>query len=159
MKFDDLVRAASMMGTLATEETERNEQVNIRGFVGIQDMEGIGLEHVKLLSNLSGISKYVRQSKLFPLSPKGAHLLNMPSIIRYLFNFVTALQDEKMRGRNVVHKPGDLTKLHEAVGREILPIEYGGTNGTLVGVTAYWKNEVEQHRDWLLQWNKYFYIT
>ena len=38
---------------------------------------------------------------------------------------------EKMRQRMHVHAKGDLTKLQEAVGLDILPKEYGGTNGTV----------------------------
>ena len=38
---------------------------------------------------------------------------------------------EKMKDRLYVHPKGDLTALHEAVGKDVLPVEYGGTNGTL----------------------------
>ena len=38
---------------------------------------------------------------------------------------------EKMRERMHVHPKGDLTALHEAVGKEVLPEELGGTNGKI----------------------------
>merc|ERR1712181_88614 len=53
-------------------------------------------------------------------------------------------------GRTKVHKAGDLFALHDDVGTEILPVEYGGTNGTIAELTAYWKEEVVKEAD-----NKY----
>ena len=56
-----------------------------------------------------------------------------------------------MRSRTKVHKVGDLKALQEDLGTEvtfgvihtlefqILPVEYGGTNGTLAELRDYWK--------------------
>ena len=121
----------------------------------VQDMEGIGAEHLTLF-NLAAIKKMITMGKTaWPVRPKAGHILNRPSIMESLHNMVRGLQDEKMRNRQTVHKAGDLTKLHEDIGREILPIEYGGTNGTLEELRVYWKNEVERNRDWLIEQTKY----
>ena len=133
-----------------------NIQSEIRGFVGVEENADVGMEHVKMFTKLSAIKKLVSQSKdSWPFSPKACHQLNLPSIVGWLFNFVSLLLNEKEREKIIVHKSGDLTKLHEAVGRDNLPLEYGGTNGTVEDLIAYWKHEVEQHKDWLIEQTKY----
>ena len=61
------------------------------------------------------------------------------------------MQKENMRSSTKIHKVGDLSAFKEDLGTEvrfggiqtpefqILPVEYGGTNGTLAELGAYWK--------------------
>jgi len=152
MKLDDLIRASMMIISVAR---KNDEQAIIRGFVMVQDMDGIGAEHLTMF-NIAVIKKLITMGKTaWPVRPKGAHILNRPIIMESIHNMVKNMQEEKMRNRNTVHKPGDLTKLHEDLGTEILPKEYGGTNGTVEDLRIYWKKEVENHKDWLLEQNKY----
>jgi len=152
MKLDDLIRASMMVMSVAR---KNDEQAVIRGFVMVQDMQGIGAEHLTLF-NLATIKKMITLGKTaWPVRPKGAHILNRPSIMESIHNMVKSLQEEKMRNRNTVHKTGDLSKLHEDLGKEILPTEYGGTNGTIEELKTYWKKEVEANRDWLIDQTKY----
>merc|ERR1711892_573703 len=152
MKMEDLLRASMMVMSVAR---KNDEQAIIRGFVMVQDMDGIGAEHLTMF-NLAVIKKMITMGKTaWPVRPKGAHILNRPSIMESIHNMVRNLQEEKMRNRNTVHKAGDLTKLHEDLGQDILPAEYGGTNGTIEELRVYWKNEVEKNRDWLIEQTKY----
>ena len=50
---------------------------------------------------------------------------------------------------------GDLTKFHDDVGLEILPAEYGGSNGTIEELTKYWKKKVEDNRNNLMKISKF----
>merc|ERR1719295_360771 len=83
------------------------------------------------------------------------HFLNLPPVMESIFNMVQNLQKEKMRKRNHVHPRGSLEQLHEDIGVELLPKEYGGTNGTLEELKDYWKQQVEDNRDWLIQQTTY----
>ncbi len=60
------------------------------------------------------------------------HFLNMPSFVEGLFNLVRSFMKEKMRERIKVHPKGDYSLLQEELGKEVLPVEYGGTNGSVV---------------------------
>ena len=81
-----------------------------------------------------------------------------------------------MRDRTKVHTAGDLTLLQQELGTEVslvevtscpaqvLPLEYGGSNGTIAELTAYWKvvpapdppqEEVTANREVLLTMSKY----
>ena len=147
MKLDDLMRATIMVMTLAR---KNNEQADIRGFVVIQDLEGIKPSHLTLF-DLAVVQKLKTMGKkAWPVRPKGAHILNKPSILDSIGRIISSHQEKKLRERNSVHLPGDLSKLHEELGMEILPEEYGGTNGNVDELRIYWKKEVEKNRDWLI---------
>lgn len=48
-----------------------------------------------------------------------------------------------------VHKTGSET-LFDHVPRELLPIEYGGSNGSIKELKVEWKKRIESHRDYLM---------
>ena len=46
-------------------------------------------------------------------------------------------------------KEGDFTEIHEQLGKEVLPEEYGGTNGKLQDHVEYTCRMISDKRDWL----------
>ena len=67
----------------------------------------------------------------FPQRPKGMHLLNLPAMLEGLLNMMMSFAKDKMKRRFHIHRKNDLSALHEAVGKEVLPEEFGGTNGRI----------------------------
>lgn len=126
------------------------DQLSIKGMVIISDLEGATAAHLTLF-NISIMKKLITMMEsAFPMKPKAEHILNMPSIFESLFQMMQGLQKEKMRARTRVHLAGDLSALQEDLGTDILPAEYGGTNGTLAELTEYWKAAVTAHRPTLV---------
>ena len=62
--------------------------------------------------------------------------MNAPGIMENLLNLFRGLLNEKMKERFNVHNSEDYTILHDAIGKDILPEEYGGTNGSLLDHTG-----------------------
>jgi len=152
VKLNDVLKAVNMVVTTAI---DGDKQTMIQGFVTIQDMDGVGLQHVSLF-DFSTMKKLITMVETaWPLKPKAEHHLNMPSLMENMHNMIQSMQKQKMRDRTQVHKTGDLTKLHEDVGLDILPIEYGGTNGTIEDLTKYWKKKVEDNKDNLMKLSKF----
>ena len=150
--LNDILKAVNMVVTTAI---DGDEQTVIQGFVTIQDMAGVGLQHVSLF-DFSTMKKLITMvEKAWPLKPKAEHILNMPGLMENVHNMIQGMQKQKMRERTHVHKAGDLSKLHEDVGLDILPVEYGGTNGTIEELTRYWKRRVEDNKDALMKLNQY----
>jgi len=147
MKLDDLIRTSMMVMDVA----RANEQQSvIRGLVQLQDMDGLRAQHISLFTNISTIKKLMKMGEsAWPLRPKMVHLLNRPSIVDTVIDLVKGLQKEKMQRRQVIHPQGDYTGLVEELGKDILPTEYGGTNGCLDDLTKFWKAEVEASQEWL----------
>ncbi len=69
--------------------------------------------------------------EIYPARPKVMHFLNIPGFMEALFNMFKGFMKKKMQERIVVHPKGDLSALVEDLGLEVLPEEYGGTNGTM----------------------------
>ena len=88
------------------------------GFVMVQDLAGVGLDHLSLF-NLATIKKMITLSKTaLPARPKvihcsdphsilhstllqAAHILNRPGLLDSIEQLVSNLQDEKMKKRKV----------------------------------------------------------
>eukprot|EP00091_Calanus_sinicus_P008665 TRINITY_DN20822_c0_g1_i1.p1 TRINITY_DN20822_c0_g1~~TRINITY_DN20822_c0_g1_i1.p1 ORF type:complete len:163 (+),score=38.21 TRINITY_DN20822_c0_g1_i1:34-489(+) len=90
----------------------------------------------------------------YPARPKALHFITMPPVIESVFKMMEGFQKEKMKKRNHVHPKGDMSKMQEDLGLDILPKEYGGTNGTVEELTSFWLDEMEKNRDWLMERNE-----
>jgi len=150
--FDDLMRVMQMVMTTSVQKSE--EQMVIKGLVIISDMAGATAGHLTLFS-LPTMKKLLTMLEAWPMQPKAEHILNMPSIFETMHNFFQGSKKKKMQERTVVHKAGDLTKLHEDLGTEILPADYGGSNGTIAELKEYWKTEVNANRVKLMSFNEF----
>jgi len=152
IKIDDILKCNMMMMEFALRD---NAQASINGVVIIQDMSGLTVQHAAQFS--VSLAKKVTTvfQDAYPTSPKAFHVLNLPSVMESVFNMLRSFQKQKMRDRQHFHPKGDLSKLHEELGTDILPKEYGGTNGTLEELRGYWKTEIENHEDWVIEQSKY----
>jgi len=152
VNLDDILKAVNMVVTTAI---DGDEQTVVQGFVVVEDMAGVNLQHISLF-DLAKMKKMVTMvENAWPLKPKADHILNMPSLMENIHNVIQGLQKQKMRDRTHVHKIGDYTKLQEDVGLEILPAEYGGTNGTVEEIRKYWKKKVEDNQEHLMHLCKF----
>ena len=73
--------------------------------------------------------------------------LNMPTVIEKLVKIAISLMNKKYKTILKVQDSATSTLLAEA-GAEILPAEYGGTNGTCAELTEFWRRELGRHEDW-----------
>jgi len=137
-----------MLMTTAVKRMGEN-QLGVRGLVIITDLAGATAGHLTLFS-LPIMKKLITMIEAWPMRPKAEHVLNMPSFFESMHNMMQSMQKQKMRDRTKVHKVGDMTALHGDIGTEILPAEYGGTNGTLAELTQHWKTAVTANRELLM---------
>jgi len=130
-------------------------QAAICGIVLIQDMAGMTASHALKMNPVVAKKAMTVWQDAYPARPKALHFINMPPVIESVYKMFEGFQKEKMKARNHVHPKGDLSKMQEDVGLDILPKEYGGTNGTIAELTDYWVKEMDEKRDWLIEQTKY----
>lgn len=53
----------------------------------------------------------------------------------------------------IVHS--DVESLYTQIPKKLLPVEYGGENGTLDDLVKYWENKIAEYRDYLIEEAKY----
>ncbi|GFT00224.1 alpha-tocopherol transfer protein-like [Nephila pilipes] len=123
--FEDLLR----LGLLCNEKALDNHVTQICGITSIVDLKNLSWSHLYHTS-ISSIKCFVSASQdCFPIRHKAIHVINNSSIFSVLFALIKPLINKKMRER--IHFHGDnLTSLHQYISPNVLPSEFGGTQGT-----------------------------
>lgn len=133
---------------------EEDEQASVTSVVMIEDVKGMSLQLITAM-NPSVVKKMmVLVQEGYPMRPKGLNYINTPAAFDTVFNIFKSFMKEKMKKRIHIHG-SDLESLHKEVPKECLPVEYGGTNGTIEEIKDYWLKKVDARRDWLLEDEKY----
>ncbi|XP_064107331.1 alpha-tocopherol transfer protein-like isoform X12 [Macrobrachium nipponense] len=149
--LDDVIKAALLMIDMWNEE---DEQGSVTSFVVLEDCTNLTFQ-LTVIRNPGMMRKL---SALFqegyPMRPKGLNYINTPAAFDTVFNIFKSFMKEKMKKRIHIHG-SDLESLYKEVPKECLPVEYGGTNGTIEEIKDYWIKRVDARRDWLLEDEKY----
>ncbi|XP_042230139.1 retinol-binding protein pinta-like isoform X1 [Homarus americanus] len=131
-----------------------DEQMSITGVVQMMDMENITAAHVLQMSPALLKKAITIWQEGYPLRPKGVNYINTPAAFDTVFNIMKSFMNEKIKRRTHIHG-SDLDSLHKEVPKEVLPVEYGGTNGTIEDIKKYWLQRVDARRDWLIEDEQY----
>ena len=97
----------------------------------IQDIADVTVRHMKTFSPTTGKKAMTIFQEAYPANPKAMYFLGMPSFMTSIFNVMMSFSKEKFKQRIQLVAKDDFAKLHEELGIEILPKEYGGTNGAV----------------------------
>ncbi|XP_050675547.1 clavesin-2-like [Leptidea sinapis] len=131
-----------------------DDNVTVSGMVHVVDLLGSGLSHYTQLS-LSQIRKMISISQdAAPMRMKGVHYLNNPYFFETFYRFVRNFMSEKNRKRIHVHSK-NYEELYKHVPKESLPVEYGGSSGTVREIIDYWKIKMREYHSWFEEDTKY----
>ena len=83
---------------------------------------------MKIFSPTTGKKAMTILQEAYPANPKAVYCLGLPSFLTIIFNFMMSFSKDKFKERTQLVAKNDFAKLHEELGTEILPKEYGGTN-------------------------------
>ncbi|XP_076029002.1 alpha-tocopherol transfer protein-like isoform X2 [Oratosquilla oratoria] len=148
---DDAMKAVAMIMDLMFEDEELS---SVCGMMVVSDAEGTTVAHMLSFTPAMAKKAMTLWQDCYPTRPKGINYINTPPGFETIFNLFKSFMKEKMKKRVHVHG-SDLESLYKQVPRDILPIEYGGTNGSVDDITRYWAKKVEDKRDWLLNDEKF----
>ena len=157
MTMDDCWKAFIMMFALALEE---NIQANTKGFVFLLDEEKISTSHVLMLTPTTLKKIMMVFQEAYPLDNNVLidmsllYFWNMPKILKTVFNLFLSFLNEKYKKIVKIHSSGVLDALHDELGKDILPEEYGGTNSNIPDLTTFWRDEALTPTEWLIQQTK-----
>lgn len=103
--------------------------------------------------NMTLIKKLSSLLEPFPVRIKAIHLVNPPKGIETMFKLFMSVCHEKLRSR--IHMHENFDELQKHVDKQLLPIEYGGTNQSIPEVIDWWRKELLRSREWFLDDAKY----
>jgi len=148
---DDIMRIYIMITDIMMFE---DEPASISGVGIMGDSSGLTFNHTMAWPPTILKKAMVLWQEGYPMRPKGLNYINTPAAFNTVFDIFKGFMKEKMKKRMYVHG-SDLESLHKQIPKDILPKEYGGTNGTVEEITKYWLEKVDSKRDWLLQDEQY----
>lgn len=142
-KQDDVFKTGKMILDILGHE---NEILQIFGIIAIFDMKGVSLAHAKQLT-FGRIKKAVYAWQNYHCRPKQLEFINAPVYINVVLNIFKSFMSEKLKGRVRVHFSG-VNTLHDVVDKSILPVEYGGSDGSIDDLINLWCKKTIDYRDW-----------
>lgn len=102
-----------------------SEETQIRGAVGIIDMEGFSAHHLITLSPwfLRRVVTIIQDS--LPVRIKGLYFVNTPAVFTFVYSLIKSLMSAKLRKRLRL-LGSDFSTLGDILPSEFIPKEYGG---------------------------------
>ncbi|GLV32188.1 Cellular retinaldehyde binding protein [Carabus blaptoides fortunei] len=134
-----------------TYETLMNDEENqVLGITHIGDGKGVTLGHVTMWSptEFATVVKWGEQS--FPMRHKQIYGLNVPSGLKYAYDFACNRISPKIAGR--IKLCSNYEEVAKHVDRRVLPKEYGG-DMPMKEMIELWKQELAVNRDRLLSYD------
>lgn len=132
---------------LTYEYLMEDPQTQVVGLTHVGDFSGVSTAHVTNWNptEFARLFKWGEQS--LPLRHKEIHLVNVPSTLKWMIDFVKNRVSSKIRNRLTVYtNDKDVCKV---VDTECLPLELGGKM-PLKEMVELWKQELAQKRDIIL---------
>ncbi|KFM57149.1 Alpha-tocopherol transfer protein-like protein, partial [Stegodyphus mimosarum] len=116
-------------GLICLEKEMTNPITQVCGQITLADMKGFSWSHIFQVT-IHDIKCFVNTVQDgMPIRHKAMHVINNPSIFGIIFGILKPLLSKKLKSR--IHLHGDnLNSLHQFIPPDILPEEFGGTQGT-----------------------------
>ncbi|XP_012261328.1 retinol-binding protein pinta [Athalia rosae] len=150
-KQSDVFKAGKMILELASRESRA---VSLYGVFAIFDLDGVTLGHALQLPP-QVIKRAVHSwQSCYPMRTNSMDFINAPSYVNFVLNVFRKFMTPKMKARVHVHSH-TFKALHKKISPSILPVEYGGSDGTIKELQEYWKTMVEDNREWFIDDEKY----
>nr|XP_037276628.1 alpha-tocopherol transfer protein-like [Rhipicephalus microplus] len=104
-----------------------DEETQIRGVVGVEDLKGLSVHHILELTPSFLRMLITLAQDTFPVRVKGMYFINTPTVFEGIYNiFMRPFISTKLKSRVHLVK-GGLSELSDVFPLESLPKEYGGT--------------------------------
>ncbi|KYQ46324.1 Alpha-tocopherol transfer protein [Trachymyrmex zeteki] len=87
--------------------------------------------------------------KCYPGRVKSINVFNVSEIFNGILQIFKSFLTEKMKNIFHVYSYKTTQNCFKDIPANILPVEYGGTDGTIKELTEYWKKLIEENREWL----------
>ncbi|XP_043467263.1 retinol-binding protein pinta-like [Leptopilina heterotoma] len=147
-KFSDVIKAGMMILDVATRD---DVSVSLHGIAAILDLKSVTLSHaLQLTPNVIKQLVHSWQS-CYPFRIGYLYFINAPIYVNVVLNVFKSFMNEKLRKRIHIHRKG----IAEKISPNILPIEYGGNEGSISNLKDHWKKVAEENADWFSENEKY----
>ncbi|KAK5637887.1 hypothetical protein RI129_000190 [Pyrocoelia pectoralis] len=153
-KFDTSIYTSTDMARahmLTYETLVDDEDTQILGVTHVGDLAGASPSLITMWSvtEFATLLKWSEQS--FPMRHKEIHLIHMPTMYKYVYDFAASRVTQKIRDRAKLHDT--MEQLHQTLDPSLLPSEYGGIMSSKE-MAELWIKELANKRERLLSFDK-----
>ncbi|XP_058803014.1 retinol-binding protein pinta-like [Phymastichus coffea] len=149
-KQSDVLKAGMMVLDLAAREHVHS---SIYGIVALHDMAGVQLAHA-LQVTPTVVKRLVGAWQSYPNRVRSLDYVNAPAHVNVVLNIFRQFMTKKLKDRIHVHT-SDGKSLLKKITPSILPAELGGTDSNYETLKKYWKQQVEENKQWFVEDEKY----
>ncbi|XP_071627562.1 retinol-binding protein pinta-like [Temnothorax longispinosus] len=136
------------IGMMATEVAMKYYPAgSVYGCVPLIDMVNPTLRHILQLRPYILMNIVHAWQSCYPIRFQKINIFNAPAFFDVIAKILKSFMTEKMKNR--FHVYSHTLDCFEDIPAEILPIEYGGTDGTIQELKEYWKKLIEENCGWL----------
>lgn len=125
------------------------------GEITIYNVAHLSMKYLGKVSIPAIKTYFTYMQKGCPIIGKQIHVINCPTYIEAFWTVVKPFTSKKDRNMIRFHKPNSDT-LFNFVPKDMLPLEFGGTDGSIDVHRSEWKQKLEAERDYFLnekQWS------
>lgn len=128
------------------------------GLVSIYDATGFTFRHfLKLVSHAPTVLHFLQYGQEATCcNLKQIHVVNCSTIVSKVISFFKPFFTKEVR--ESMHFHTNLDTLYEFVGKEYLPVEFGGVNGSLVEYLDKAIENLHTHRDFVMNNDNFFLV-
>ncbi|XP_029157320.1 retinol-binding protein pinta-like [Nylanderia fulva] len=130
-------------------------EASLYGVVLIVDLGGATLRHVAQLTPSVLINALHAWQGCYPIRMKLLNYINVPEYAKLILELTRFVLKKKLRERFHFYSRQTAHDCFKNMPVNILPVEYGGTDGTIQDIIEYWKKVVEENREWVIDDEKY----
>ncbi|XP_029680215.1 retinol-binding protein pinta-like isoform X2 [Formica exsecta] len=150
--LSDALKVSSMVLDVAIRDSV---EASLYGFVIIIDLGQATLHHFVQAQPRILMNMIHAWQGCYPLRIKLLNYINVSVIAKTVMMFTRYFLSDKLNQRLHIYARKTTHDCFLNMPANILPVEYGGTDGTTQELTEYWKKVIEENRDWLIDDEKY----
>lgn len=126
--------------------TINNNNELTEGEIGITDMSGLSFKHLlKSATNITVMRSYMKYiQEAIPAKLAQNHFINCPPIVHKFMTLIKPFLKKEVLDEIIIHPT--LESLHEAIPKELIPDEYGGTAGSIDNIHSDWMKIINKNR-------------
>ncbi|CAG9805307.1 unnamed protein product [Chironomus riparius] len=159
-ELDNFILQDIMKLVIMSHDVNSLIQPNTNGVIAIYDASGFTIRHfMKVVSNAQTtiiFSQYGQEANCINL--RQIHYVNCSSIVTKAISFFKSFLSKELRDKFYFHSVG-YENLHKFIGKEYLPIEFGGTEGSLKDYQEDTLNKLHKYRDFVIKDENFFILN
>jgi hypothetical protein len=113
------------------------------------DFSGFTLRHLTRINPIPLAKHITLIEKAYSSRMLGLELVNFPAFASKILALMKLVLRPKVYERVKIHK--DMESVYEVIPKECLPVEYGGTLGTIPDMLRKWDKAIEDHHDFFVE--------